>query len=110
MPFGMPAHGTAALEKAFLKEASLEFVRLDRRGVVEIGSQRLARRKPAAATPRPAHELRRVDVVASQRAAENDIEPDQNLSERSAPWIAATRRSRVSCGRFMSGIGESVET
>ena len=90
LPFGMPAARAAALEKAFSQKAVLEFVRCDGCGVIEIGSQRLARRELPAPAPSPADELRRIDVVASQRAAEyavvaavrSDIEPDQNLSKR----------------------------
>jgi len=118
LPFGIPAPGTAALEKAFLEEASLEFVRLDRCGVVEIGRQRLARRESPAPAPRPANELRRVDVVAGQCAAKNavvaavrsDIEPDQNLSQRSGTVDCGDEMFARMFRSLHERIGESVET
>ena len=93
LPFGMPASNAATLEKAFPQKARLELVRLDGDGcgVVQVGRQRLARRELPAPAPGTTDKLRRVDVVAGQRAAKHavvaavrsDIEPDQNLSERS---------------------------
>jgi hypothetical protein len=43
LPFGMPASSAARLEKAFLQKASLELVRLDGCGVIQVGRQRLSR-------------------------------------------------------------------
>ncbi len=118
LPLGKTATSTAVLEQMFLQKASLEFVRLDWRGVIEVGRKRLPGRNPPPTTPGSAHELRRVDVVSAQRPAENavvaaigsDIESDQDLPDGSGSVDCGDKTFARELRLLHERIGESVET